>query len=95
MRVARVFLIVPPETTAALPGRFLEPFHRCQLVGSTGAARSGRAKNRPQEIFDSDHAEVVSNPPAASKRKSAVYGLNGRRANLVITLSLGTYEHAI
>jgi YVTN family beta-propeller protein len=32
MRVARVFLIVPPETTAEtppLPGRFPEPFHRC------------------------------------------------------------------
>jgi hypothetical protein len=28
-------------------------------------------------------------------RKSAVYGLNGRRAHFVIALSLATYEHAI
>jgi hypothetical protein len=29
------------------------------------------------------------------RRKSAVYGLNGRRAHFVIALSLVTYEHAI
>jgi hypothetical protein len=29
------------------------------------------------------------------RRKSAVYGLNGHRADFVIALSLGAYEHAI
>jgi hypothetical protein len=28
-------------------------------------------------------------------RKSTVYGLNGRRSNSVIALSLGAYQHAI
>jgi hypothetical protein len=38
---------------------------------------------------------ILPNPWSASKRKSAVYGLNGHRANFVIALSLGAYEHAI
>jgi len=34
-------------------------------------------------------------PTAGFKRKSAVYGLNGQRANCVIALSLVTYERTI
>jgi hypothetical protein len=41
------------------------------------------------------NAAVKLLPGLASKRKSAVYGLNGHRANFVIALSLGGYEYAI
>jgi hypothetical protein len=34
-------------------------------------------------------------PTGGVQRKSTVYGLNGHRANFVIALSLGAYEHAI
>jgi hypothetical protein len=34
-------------------------------------------------------------PPGGLWRKDTVYGLNGHRANFVIALSLGAYDHAI
>ena len=38
---------------------------------------------------------IYFEPTGGSKYKSAVYGLNGHRANFVIALSLGAYKHAI
>jgi len=46
MRVARVFLKVPPETraeTSPLPGQFPEPCHRCQASEMNRANRKFRA----------------------------------------------------
>jgi hypothetical protein len=53
------------------------------------------AKCTPQEIFDSEGVGCSSEPTGGFRRKVTVYGLNGRRAYFVITLSLVTYEYAI
>ena len=39
--------------------------------------------------------ETRFEPTAGLRRKSTVYGLNARRAHLVIALSLVTYGHAL
>jgi len=98
----------PMPRVVALEGQRLKTIRRqvamggCGMIGEKSIrfkqpnAQDERERNvTTRSAGDPALPAILSKPRSASKRQSAVYGLNGRRVSNVISLSIGTYESTI